>query len=39
MIAALGAGVAEADEEFVGLQDGFGWVRRRVLVCHKYGLT
>jgi hypothetical protein len=35
MVAALGAGVAKADEEFVGLQDGLAWTRGRALVCHK----
>jgi hypothetical protein len=36
MVAALGAGVAEADEEFVGLQDDVFKIGRRALVCHKY---
>lgn len=35
MVAALGAGIAKADEEFVRLQDGFVRVQRRTLVCHK----
>ena len=34
MVAALGAGVAQADEEFVGLQ-GDGSEYGRALVCHK----
>jgi hypothetical protein len=34
MVAALGAGVAQADEEFVGLQGGFR-IFLRALVCHK----
>ncbi len=36
MVATLGAGVAKADEEFVGLQDEDFMIGRRALVCHKY---
>ncbi len=35
MVAALGAGVTQADKKFVGLQDDLGWIQRRPLVCHK----
>jgi hypothetical protein len=39
MIAALGAGIAKADEEFEGLQDDLVWVQRQALVCHKNRVT
>jgi hypothetical protein len=39
VIAALGAGVTQADEKFVGLQDGLVWIQRRALVCHKNRVT
>ena len=35
MIAPLGTGVAQTDEEFVGLQGGWTRLFERTLVCHK----
>ena len=35
MVAPLGAGVAQTDEQFVGLQGRFVGVLERATVCHK----
>ncbi len=39
MVAPLGAGVAQADEQFVGLQDKVVALMERATVCHNLTTT